>query len=132
MDYGETFLYGEEKLTFHYANHIPGSAQVLIETEKGRRLLYTGDIKLPGAPIISADLLVIEATYGKPNQCRYFQNRINRIFAEFVMQKIKDNSIIIRGYHGKLQEALKILRSRNVLNPVFMPPGIFEATKVCE
>lgn len=39
IDYGETFLYGEEKLTFHDANHIPGSAQVLIETEKGKKLL---------------------------------------------------------------------------------------------
>ncbi len=97
LNYGEPFVYGKEKLTLYDANHIPGSAQALLETEKGERILYTGDIKLPGAPIISADLLIIEATYGRQSQYRYFQDEINQIFAEFVRQKIENNPIITKG-----------------------------------
>ena len=55
---------------FH-AGHVLGSAQMLFMVD-GRRILYTGDIKLAGgrtappAKIPECDILIIEATYGRP------------------------------------------------------------------
>ncbi|KXA92439.1 hypothetical protein AKJ66_04155 [candidate division MSBL1 archaeon SCGC-AAA259E22] len=131
LDYGESFQYRGEKITLYDANHIPGSAQVLVETRESDRLLYTGDFKLPGAWIVPADLLIIDSTYGKPSQTRYFQKRMEDIFVEFVKDKLVEESVNIYAYHGKIQEALKILRSNGIKSPAVMPEKIYEATKFC-
>jgi len=34
LDYGEAFAYEDEQLTLHYADHILGTAQVLVEDEE--------------------------------------------------------------------------------------------------
>lgn len=132
IERGEVFEYDGEKLTFYDANHIPGSAQVLVETESEERLLYTGDFKLPGAPIIPADLLITEATYGKPSQVRFFHDIIEKIFTNFVSEKLEEGPVNIHGYHGKIQEVLNILREARIDNPAIMPPQIYKATEVCE
>ena len=63
-------------LTFYDAGHILGSAIVVLdvieeETKQERRLIFSGDIGRPNRPILrdptfldSADLLIIESTYG--------------------------------------------------------------------
>jgi Cft2 family RNA processing exonuclease len=62
---------GAATLTLHDAGHMLGSAQLLFEHD-GRRLLYSGDLKLRrGAgrqtPIPAADVVVLESTYGRPH-----------------------------------------------------------------
>lgn len=64
------------KLTFVDAGHIIGSAMVILdiedqETEKKRRLVFSGDIGRPNRPILrdpsfieEADILIMESTYG--------------------------------------------------------------------
>ncbi|MCK4320321.1 MBL fold metallo-hydrolase, partial [Candidatus Bathyarchaeota archaeon] len=64
LDYGEAFVYDDECLTLHFADHILGAAQVLVEDDEGVRILYTGDFRFPGTPVVEADVVVIEATYG--------------------------------------------------------------------
>lgn len=132
LEVGESKKFDGEKLTFHKASHIPGSVQVLVETGEDDRALYTGDFKLSGTPVINTDLLIIEATYGRPSQIRVFQNRIEQIFKNFVEKKLKEGPVNILGYHGKLQEALQILRKEGVENPAIMPEEIYGATKACE
>ncbi len=62
---------GDATMTLHRAGHMLGSAQLLVEHE-GTSLLFTGDLKLrqpggrPNTPIPSAEVLVIESTYGRP------------------------------------------------------------------
>jgi len=57
--------------SLHDSGHIPGSSQLLIEN--GSRILYTGDLNLKGGLITKpaqtpkCDILIIEATFGKPH-----------------------------------------------------------------
>ncbi|MFV2041521.1 MAG: MBL fold metallo-hydrolase RNA specificity domain-containing protein, partial [Candidatus Hydrothermarchaeales archaeon] len=59
------------KFSLHNSGHIPGSSQLLIEN--GSRILYTGDLNLSGGFITKpaetpkCDILIIEATFGKPH-----------------------------------------------------------------
>lgn len=132
LDYGETFQYEGETVTLYKAQHILGAAQVLVETEKGEKLLFTGDFKKPETPSPETDLLVLEATYGEPYQVRPFKDEIEEIFARFVEQRLENESVNILGYHGKLQEALQILREYGINNPAFMPSRIYEVAKLYE
>ncbi len=73
LDYGEPLERKGYTLTLYPAGHCLGSAQALVTSKKsGRRLLYTGDFKAQPSPInepltpVECDVLVIEATYGKP------------------------------------------------------------------
>ncbi len=132
LDYGESFQYDGEKLTLHKAHHILGAAQVQVETEKGEKILFTGDFKQPQTPTPNIDLLVLEATYGEPYQVRPFKNEIDEIFARFIEQRLENGTVNILGYHGKLQEALHILREKGINNPAFMPSRIFEVAKLYE
>lgn len=132
LDYGETFQYGEEELVLHEARHILGAAQVQVKTKSGKNILFTGDFKQPGTPTPETDLLVLEATYGKPYQVRPFKDEIEKVFASFIEQRLEDGPVNIKGYHGKLQESLQILREKGIQNPAFMPSKIFETAKLYE
>ena len=73
LAYNEPLETERHKLTLHPAGHCLGSAQMLVESKiSGERLLYTGDIKVRSSPInepletVPCDILVLEATYGKP------------------------------------------------------------------
>ena len=72
VDYGHRLELDSCQITFYPAGHVLGSAQTLVETPFGR-VLYTGDLKTrPGltseaAPVVKADVLVLESTFGKPH-----------------------------------------------------------------
>jgi Cft2 family RNA processing exonuclease len=72
LAYGEEMELGDAVISLHPAGHVLGSSQVLVR-HRGVRLLYSGDIRLRGAltaePIqhLECDLLVVEATFGRPH-----------------------------------------------------------------
>jgi Cft2 family RNA processing exonuclease len=72
LGYDEPMRRGQATVTLHPAGHMLGSAQLLFEHE-GTSVLYTGDIKLrqpggtPATRVPSADILVMESTYGRPH-----------------------------------------------------------------
>jgi DNA ligase-1 len=69
---GQALDHGDASLSLHDAGHMLGSAQLLFD-HGGCRLLYTGDLRLrqgggrPDTPIPSAEVVVIESTYGRPH-----------------------------------------------------------------
>ncbi|MHC4932745.1 MAG: MBL fold metallo-hydrolase, partial [Planctomycetota bacterium] len=70
--YGDQTTVGDLTVTLLPAGHILGSAMVLLEGPSGS-LLYTGDVRAeggltcpPAAPV-PADVLVTEATFGRPD-----------------------------------------------------------------
>ena len=132
LKYNSPFKLGEETLTLFKARHIIGSAQVLVEDEEGSRLLYTGDFKFPGTPVIEADVLVMEATYGRPGQVREFEHEVEERLVELVRSGLREGPVLIFGYHGKLQEVMQILADGGVWAPFIMPRRIYEVTRVCE
>lgn len=72
LPFGERRDYGTFALTLLPAGHMRGSAQALVE-HGGERLLYSGDLKLAPSrtaePVEApeADVLVVEATFGRPH-----------------------------------------------------------------
>lgn len=132
LAYGETFQLKNERLTLHRADHILGAAQVLVEDDKETRCVYTGDFRLSHTPIIEADVLVIEATYGNPFQVRPFERVVENALVSLVESGLKQGPVYVFGYHGKLQEVMQILHNNIVKTPFVVPERVFQVSKICE
>jgi putative mRNA 3-end processing factor len=132
LEYEEPFEYKTEQITLHFSDHILGTAQVLVEDEEGTRILFTSDFRIPYTPVIQADILVIEATYGNPYRIRPFQNEVKPLFVSLVEEAVKEGPVYLFGYHGKIQEVMQILHEAKVSVPFVVPEKIFRVSKVCE
>lgn len=132
LAYEEPLIYEDEKLSLYFADHILGTAQVLVEDAEGTRILYTSDFRLPKTPIINADVLVIEATYGNPMQVRPFKKVVKNALVSLVERGLKQGPVYIFGYHGKLQEVMQILRNARVKAPFIVPEKVFRISEICE
>jgi len=132
LEYNESFEYETDEITLHYSDHILGAAQVLVEDEEGTRILFTGDFRIPYTPIIPADVLVIEATYGNPHRVRPFQSEVKNVLISLVEEAVKQGPVYLFGYHGKIQEVMQILHEAKVDVPFIMPRKILRISKVCE
>ena len=128
---GESFEWQGERLELATAGHIAGSAQALLTTADGVRIAYTGDIKSPPAPVLRADVLVTEATYGDPTYVRVFRDRVEECFLELVRERLGQGPVRLVGYHGKLQEAAGILHRGGIDAPLLAPDRIFALLEVC-
>jgi len=132
LDYGETFVYNDERLTLHLADHILGAAQVLVEDNAGVRILYTGDFRVSRTPVVEADVLVIEATYGNSSRVRSFREDVEESLVSLVEESLMRGPVFVFGYHGKLQEVMEVLHKAKVGVPFVMPEKVFHVCKVCE
>ena len=132
LDYGETLLYGEEQITFFRADHILGAAQVLVEDVEGKRIVFTGDFRIDETPVLDADVLVMEATYGSPSCRRSFRGNVRNLLVSVVEEGLKHGTVYVFGYHGKLQEVMQVLHNARVKAPFVVPERVFHVSKVCE
>jgi putative mRNA 3-end processing factor len=132
VDYGKTMRYDDESITFFYADHILGAAQVLVEDAEGTTIAYTGDFRLAETPILDADILVIEATYGSPNCKRSFDRDVKELMISLVQDGLRRGAVHIFGYHGKLQEVMQILHVAGVEAPFVVPERVFHVSRVCQ
>ncbi len=135
INYNEKIrLSDNEALILCKAEHIPGASQVLVETSDVR-VGYTGDFKNPGkgTPILyDLDVLVIEATYGKPEWTRPFRDEVDSLFADLVKDLLVKGPVYVHGFHGKVQEAMMILRSHGIDAPFIATPAVYRVTKALE
>ncbi len=121
----------DNRLVLLPANHIPGSVQVLVEWSDGFRAGYTGDFKQPGTPVMKdLDVLVIEATYGSPEYRRPWSSEIEYLFADLVRDLLVKGPVYIYGYHGKLQEAMRVLREHGIDAPFLAPERVYRMALV--
>ena len=132
LDYGEVLTYEDEKLTLHYADHILGTAQTLVEDNEQTRILYTSDFRYTKTPLVEADILVMEATYGDPVRVRPFSMMVEGMLVNLVEQGLKRGPVYVFGYHGKLQKMMRILYEAKIKTPFIVPEKIFNVSKVCE
>ena len=105
---------------FRDAGHILGSAIIEVwVTEEGKttKIVFSGDLGQPGRPIVrdpvqieSADVLVIESTYGN-RQHRSHEDTIDELVSvvQGVMQRRRGNIIIPAFALGRTQEILWLL-----------------------
>lgn len=132
LDYGKTLLHEEEKLTLVKADHILGAAQVLVEDAEGKRIAYTGDFRIDDTPVLEADVLVMEATYGSPSCKRSFGTDVKDLLVSLVEKGLRQGTVYVFGYHGKLQEVMQILHTADVQAPFIASEKVFHVSKVCE
>jgi len=132
LDYGEEFTYKDETLTLHYADHILGTAQALVEDKDQTRILYTSDFRFAKTPLIETDILVMEATYGDPVRVRPFSMMVEGMLISLVEQGLQKGPVYVFGYHGKLQKMMRILYEAKIKTPFIVPEKIFNVSKVCE
>ncbi|MDR0797500.1 MAG: MBL fold metallo-hydrolase [Nitrososphaerota archaeon] len=131
LEYGKPFKHADETVTFLKADHIMGASQVLVENTCGDRIVYTGDFKLEGTPVIDCDMLVIEATYGTPGCCRRFDVDIRELLVSMIERRLRGGAVYVFGFYGKLQEVMQLLREAYVVVPFIMPDTVHEVSKVC-
>ena len=132
LEYGKPLEFEGEKITLFKAEHILGAAQVLVESEAGERVVWTGDFRLDGTPVLDCDTLVVESTYGSPMCRRNFDVDVRKLLVQMVEDHLKDGVVYVFGYHGKLQEIMQILQQADVSVPFVMPEKVYHVSKVCE
>jgi len=132
LEYEKPMRYNEETITFYPADHILGSAQVLVEDKEGTRIAYTSDFRIDNTPILETDTLVIEATYGSPHCQRPPQQEIKTQLITTVEKGLKQGTVYIFSYHGKLQEIMQILHTAQIKAPFITPERVFQITKICQ
>jgi len=132
LDYGKALEYEEERITFFKADHILGAAQVLVEDAGETRIVFTGDFRIDETPVLDADVLVMEATYGSPACRRSFGKNVRSLLVSLVEEGLKQGTVYVFGYHGKLQEVMQILHGAGVKAPFVVPERVFHVSKVCE
>lgn len=132
LPYGQKIEVEEERLFLERADHVIGSSQVVLETKGGTRIVYTGDFKSPGnrTPILPSDILVMEATYGHPNMRRPFKEQVISTFLDRVNNALAAGPIRVFGYHGKIQEAMAIMRKGGVDAPFVVGGKVAKFTEV--
>jgi putative mRNA 3-end processing factor len=97
-------------LTLVPSEHMLGSAQVLVELSSGMRVGYSGDFAWPMAAPIQVDGLVLDSTYGSPNNEReYTQGDAEEAFLRLVLERLRYGSVHVKSFRGTLQRALQIL-----------------------
>lgn len=104
--------YGDA-LTLYQTNHVLGSAQVLLKTDDGTRIVYSGDFAVGTKPV-PCDILVLDPTHGDPT----FNTMVERAslenrLVEFVDEAIRNNNgVVVHAHIGRLQETMHLLSKR--------------------
>ncbi|MCL2477589.1 MBL fold metallo-hydrolase [Candidatus Bathycorpusculum sp.] len=132
LEYNTPLKYGDETITLLKADHILGATQVLVEDAQGIRIAWSGDFRLEGTQAVDCDVLVVEATYGRPSCRRNFTVDVRALLVEMVEKQLRSGTVYVFGYHGKLQEVMKILRDADVQVPFVMPELVYDVTQVCQ
>jgi len=124
LEYGQTkeTKFGET-ITLYDADHIPGSAQVLVKVDN-KRILYSGDFVFPSADTPKCDILVLDASHGSSKYRTKSDpdSEMNSLLFEMKgkMEKQIEYQIIqeqkpiaVSAPRGTLQEMMKFLDEGN-------------------
>ncbi|MET1128094.1 MAG: MBL fold metallo-hydrolase [Thermoproteota archaeon] len=133
LDYYATFSVAGDSIRLLRANHVPGAAEVLVETVDGLSLGYTGDFKLPGTDIMrDLDVLVIDATYGDVRYRRPWQDQAELILVETVDRMLSLSPVGIYAYNGKVEEVMILLREYGIDAPYILSSTLYRSARVLE
>jgi len=106
----------DHRLTLFSAGHVLGSAQLMIEGERGS-FVYTGDFKLRDSLTVEppevkrCDVVLMECTYGRPQYVFPPQEEVAAHMVAFARETLEGDGVpVFFAYSlGKAQEAMAIL-----------------------
>jgi putative mRNA 3-end processing factor len=133
--YKADISFGNYGISLHDAGHICGSSVVVIE-KKGRRIAYTGDLKLSrqllhnGAEQIKCDILITESTYAikeHPNR-----DELVKSFIDSVRKTIENGGIALIPVFavGRAQEVIAMLHRNGLSQHMFIDGMARKATAI--
>jgi Cft2 family RNA processing exonuclease len=133
--YGERTLVGDVAVTLLPAGHILGSAMALLE-RPGGRLLYTGDVRpeggltCPPAEPAKADVLIMEATFGRPEHRFPPAEDVREGMARFAREALDEGKtpVFLAYALGKAQEVMTALGRAGI--PVAAHPSVWAMCEV--
>lgn len=129
--YGNPYYYKGERVTIYPTRHILGSAQVLVENEDGVKIAYSGQFFFPNTKPITADVLVLDATFGNPAQlAKCTRAEIIERLVSLVKRELQTYPVCIIAHRGKLQEVMEILNEASLKVPFLCSPDIFKMSRV--
>ena len=139
VDYRSTFKIEDADVTLINAGHIPGSAQIIIESD-GKRILYTGDFNLvpthlvPGADHAynNLDAIAIESTYAGEDHPDRAESERNFVLAcKEVVEK--GGTVLVPAFGvGRSQEIICMLADHNFTYPIFVDGMALDAIRMLE
>jgi putative mRNA 3-end processing factor len=137
VDYGAEEQIGDIKFQLLNSGHIPGGAQVLIETE-GKRILYTGDFNttdtrlLGGAKMEFGDLdaVIIESTYADEDHTERLE--LEKRFVDAVTDVVeRGGTVLVPAFGvGRSQEIACVLTAHHFEYPVTIDGMAREASTI--
>ena len=100
----------DSKVSLLSSGHMLGAVQVAVELSSGVKLGYSGDFQWPLDDVIQVDALVVDSTYGAPNNIREFsQGECEEQFVGLLHRLIAKGPVTIYAHRGTLQRALQII-----------------------
>ena len=139
VEYKKPFRIGKTKVTFLDAGHIPGSAMILLETNK-KTILYTGDFNLSDTRLIrgadidlsNVDVLITESTYSDREHPDRFKEE--RRMIEIIEETIANNGIALVSCFAiaRTQEILLVLDEYEVKENIYIDGMSKKATRVID
>lgn len=119
LEYDKPFYINEkEYIKLHPVKHMLGASQTLFETADGR-IVYTGDFNYPHTQVIDTDVLIMEATYGHPEDVRLHdeQSLIDQLVSLVNRELESGKPVYIFAHPGKIQCLMNILTNVEVRAP---------------
>jgi putative mRNA 3-end processing factor len=108
----EPYAVAESQVEVVSSGHMLGAVQVSVQLRDGMRVGYSGDFQWPLDHVIQVDALVVDATYGSPENVRQFsQGEVEERFLELVIQQLHFGPVHILAHKGTLQRGLQVLSS---------------------
>ena len=119
LNYEKTFNLKHGTIKLYPVTHMLGACQVLFENRDGTRIVYTGDFNYPNTPVLEADVVVMEATYGRPQDARTLSNEflINKLVSLAEEELERQKPVYIFAHRGKIQCLMGILNDANIHVP---------------
>ena len=139
VDYHSQFAVGDAKVTLVNAGHIPGSAQVIIESD-GKRVLYTGDFNLVPTHLVGGadreygnlDAIVIESTYAGQDHPDRAESERNFVLACKEVVEGGGTVLVPAFGVGRSQEIICMLADHNFTYPVSVDGMALDAIRMLE
>jgi putative mRNA 3-end processing factor len=128
LSYGAPFDVSQhERVKLFPVKHMLGASQVLVETTDGL-VLYTGDFSYPNTNPIKTDVLIMEATYGSPEDVRQQNERqlLNQFISLIIREIEQRKPVYVFAHPGKIQCLMSILTNADVKIPFICGPKDFQ------
>jgi len=137
LQYKESYMVKDVKVTLHESGHVLGGASVILE-HNGKRIFYTGDINTRGSKLLrpadldfgDIDLMIIESTYSQTEQVP--REQAERELLEFCYDVVdRGGTLFIPAFSvERSQEIACVLKSYNFRHKVVMDGMALKANQI--